>query len=151
MAVRTSSDSKHYKPNTGVVVNEVVCTPQVINSSSSLLYFDWAMDKLNGRVGVGAVVLNLEHGLLGALSVPLPLSQNPKATEALALCEIGGVLDAVRLIMTDFEIVSWRHVKKRFNVVAHELARRALSLTEGWLCKEQGPEWLFQLIAGSNV
>ncbi|KAL6192120.1 hypothetical protein ACLB2K_038507 [Fragaria x ananassa] len=133
------------KPITGFVVKEIVRTPQVSNTSSSLLYFDGAVDKLNGRVGVGAVVLNPEHGLLGALSIPLPLSLNPKATE------IGGVLDAVRLTMTEFEIVSWRHMKKRFNAVAHELARRALSLAEGWFCKEQGPEWLIQLIAGSNV
>ncbi|KAL6125577.1 hypothetical protein ACLB2K_073633 [Fragaria x ananassa] len=163
-----------------------VRTLHVSNTSSSLLYFDGAVDKLNGRVGVGAVVLNPEHGLLGALSIPLPLSLNPKATEALALwygieygkklgllnvdirgdalnvlnglntrgwdfSEIGGVLDAVRLTMTEFEIVSWRHVKKRFNAVAHELARRALSLVEGWFSKKQGPEWLIQLIAGSNV
>nr|XP_011462069.1 PREDICTED: uncharacterized protein LOC105350822 [Fragaria vesca subsp. vesca] len=157
------------KPITGIVVKEVVRTPQ-----------------LNGRVGVGVVVLNPEHGLLGALLVLLPLSLNPKATEALALwygieygkklgvsnvdirgdalnvlnglktcgwdfSEIRGVLDAVRLIMTDFEIVSWRHVKKRFNAVAHELARKALSLAQGWFCKEQGPEWLLQLIVDSNV
>ncbi|KAL6205835.1 hypothetical protein ACLB2K_023087 [Fragaria x ananassa] len=73
------------KLSTGIVVKEIVSTPQVSNTSSSLLYFDGAVDKLNGRVGVGAVVLNPEHGLLGALSVPLPLSLNPKATEALAL------------------------------------------------------------------
>ncbi|KAL6226180.1 hypothetical protein ACLB2K_000143 [Fragaria x ananassa] len=105
---------------------------------------------------VRAVVLNPEHGFLGALSVPLPLSLNPKATEALALWygieygkklgitnvdirgdalnvlnglktrgwdfnEIRGVLDAVKLIMTEFEIVSWRCVKKRFNTVTHGL------------------------------
>ncbi|KAL6221367.1 hypothetical protein ACLB2K_009118 [Fragaria x ananassa] len=35
--------------------------------------------------------------------------------------EIRGVLDAVKLIMTEFEIVSWRCVKKRFNAVTHGL------------------------------
>ncbi|KAL6211771.1 hypothetical protein ACLB2K_016994 [Fragaria x ananassa] len=73
------------KPITDFVVKEIVRTPLVSNTSSSILYFDGAVDKLNGRVGVGAVVLNPEHGLLDALSIPLPLSLNPKATEALAL------------------------------------------------------------------
>ncbi|KAL6135993.1 hypothetical protein ACLB2K_061295 [Fragaria x ananassa] len=143
-------------------------TPQVSNISSSLLYFDGAVDKLNGRVGVGVVVLNPEHGLLGALLVPLPLSLNPKATKALALwyeieyekklgitnVDIRGdalnVLNGLKTRGWDFR-VSWRHVKKCFNAVAHELARRALSLVEGWFCKEQGHEWLLQLIVGSNV
>ncbi|KAL6124460.1 hypothetical protein ACLB2K_076972 [Fragaria x ananassa] len=158
-------------------------------SGSSYLYgfFDQAWREGMSQEEVEALVVKAvslaiardgasgEHGLLGALSIPLPLSLNPKATEALALWygieygkklgllnvdirgdalnvlnglntrgwdfnEIGGVLDAVRLTTTEFEIVSWRHVKKRFNAVAHELARRALSLAEGWFCKEQGPE-----------
>ncbi|XP_062005812.1 uncharacterized protein LOC133722992 [Rosa rugosa] len=62
------------------------------------------------------------------------------------LSAIGGVLDAVRLLMREFDIISWKHVKKRSNLVAHKLARSALSLVQAMFCKDVGPPWLHDLI-----
>ncbi|PRQ45315.1 putative ribonuclease H-like domain-containing protein [Rosa chinensis] len=62
------------------------------------------------------------------------------------LSAIGGVLDAVRLLMREFEMISWKHVKKRSNLVAHKLARSALSLVQAMFCKDVGPPWLHDLI-----
>ncbi|PRQ57228.1 putative ribonuclease H-like domain-containing protein [Rosa chinensis] len=62
------------------------------------------------------------------------------------LSDIGGVLDAVRLMMREFDMVSWKNVKKRSNLVAHKLARSALSLVQAMFCKDEGPPWLHDLI-----
>ncbi|KAL6183056.1 hypothetical protein ACLB2K_044467 [Fragaria x ananassa] len=62
------------------------------------------------------------------------------------LSEIGGVLDAVRVMMRAFEVVSWKHVKKRLNIVVHRLARSALTRTQAMYCRENGPEWLHELV-----
>ncbi|KAL6130570.1 hypothetical protein ACLB2K_068949 [Fragaria x ananassa] len=65
------------------------------------------------------------------------------------LSEIGGILDAIRLLMSEFDWISWKHVKKRRNSIAHSLARSALSLSQTWFCKEDGPPWLHDVIAGN--
>ncbi|XP_062018172.1 uncharacterized protein LOC133734535 [Rosa rugosa] len=155
---------------------------EVSHNSNPVVFFDGAVNKDTGIVGLGAVVLRSDRSLLGALSVPLPFLLTPAVTEALALwhglnyckelgvqsvvikgdalnvlnglkvdgwdlSEIGGVLDAVGLMMHEFELVSWKQVKKRFNAIAHHLARSALTLPQAWYCKEQGTLWIYDLIA----
>ncbi|KAL6179390.1 hypothetical protein ACLB2K_050905 [Fragaria x ananassa] len=58
---------------------------QVSDSSCAIMFFDGAVDKLGGRGGLGAAMLSAKRGLLGALSIPLPFSLSPLATEPLAL------------------------------------------------------------------
>ncbi|KAL6178031.1 hypothetical protein ACLB2K_049551 [Fragaria x ananassa] len=62
------------------------------------------------------------------------------------LSEIGGVLDAVGVLMREFEVVSWKHVKKRLNIVVHRLARSALTRTQAMYCRKNGPQWLHELV-----
>ncbi|XP_062007966.1 uncharacterized protein LOC133724996 [Rosa rugosa] len=78
------------------------------------LFFDGATDAGRGCVGLGAVIVNNMGGLIGALSIPLPelgLRRVKVFGDALNvlngltvpswdLSDIGGILDAVRLIKT---------------------------------------------------
>lgn len=47
---------------------------------------------------------------------------NSLKMDLLDLSEIGGLLDGIRLMLPDFTIVSWKHVRKRGNQVVHGLA-----------------------------
>lgn len=62
------------------------------------------------------------------------------------LSEIGVVIEEVKLVMLDFEMVSWKHVKKKGNIVAHRLDRSALQIKESMFCQEVGPSWIHDLV-----
>ncbi|KAL6192083.1 hypothetical protein ACLB2K_038470 [Fragaria x ananassa] len=57
----------------------------------------------------------------------------------LDLSDIGGVMDAVRSLKSEFEWISWKHVRKHKNQIAHTLARRALKMDQNLLCFDSGP------------
>ncbi|KAL6176764.1 hypothetical protein ACLB2K_053397 [Fragaria x ananassa] len=65
----------------------------------------------------------------------------------LDLSDIRGVIDAVRSLKSEFEWISWKHVRKRKNQITHTLARRALKMDQALLCFDSGPPWLQELIA----
>ncbi|PRQ37402.1 putative ribonuclease H-like domain, reverse transcriptase zinc-binding domain-containing protein [Rosa chinensis] len=66
------------------------------------------------------------------------------------LTEIGAVLEGVRLLLQEFEFVNWKHVRKKANQVAHELARSALKSVQSMFCRERGPPWLSELVEATN-
>ncbi|KAL6133695.1 hypothetical protein ACLB2K_065929 [Fragaria x ananassa] len=65
----------------------------------------------------------------------------------LDLSDIGGVVDAVRNLKSEFEWILRKHVRKRKNQIAHTLARRALKMDQALFCFDSRPPWLQELIA----
>lgn len=55
-------------------------------------------------------------------------------------------MEEVKQVMRVFEMVSWKHVRKKCNIVAQKLARSALKLNENMYCQEVGPPWLHNLV-----
>ncbi|XP_040374702.1 uncharacterized protein LOC121052859 [Rosa chinensis] len=114
------------------------------------LHFDGACDVKNGRVGIGAVVLDEFERMQGALAVPVDGTLSRLATEAAALrygilyckelgftrveiegdalnvlkalhsngfdlSEIRAIIEGVKHVMVEMEIVKWKHVRKKYN------------------------------------
>lgn len=62
------------------------------------------------------------------------------------LSEIGAIIEEVKLVILDFDMVSWKHVKNKCTIVAHRLARSALRINDNMFCQEVGPPWLDDVV-----
>ncbi|KAL6186103.1 hypothetical protein ACLB2K_042225 [Fragaria x ananassa] len=97
----------------------------------------WYGLKLSKQVGVSKLTI-----VGDAINVIHAIGQS-----GLDLSDIGGVMDAVRSLKSEFEWISWKHVRKRKNQIAHTLARRALKMDQALLCFDSWPPWLQELIS----
>ncbi|KAL6176931.1 hypothetical protein ACLB2K_053563 [Fragaria x ananassa] len=75
---------------------------------------------------------------------------NAIGRNVLDLSDIGGIMDAVRWMKAEFEWVSWKHVRKRQNGIAHTLARHALKMVQSMFCYDSGPPWLHEVIVAHS-
>lgn len=75
---------------------------------------------------------------------------NAIGRNVLDLSDIGGIMDAVRRMKAEFEWVSWKHVRKRQNGIAHTLARHALKMVQSMFCYDSGPPWLHEVIVAHS-
>ncbi|XP_062026332.1 uncharacterized protein LOC133742668 [Rosa rugosa] len=62
------------------------------------------------------------------------------------LSEIEAVIEDVKHVMVEMEMVKWKHVWKKYNQLARALARLALTMAESMFCKEISPIWLQDLV-----
>ncbi|KAL6134281.1 hypothetical protein ACLB2K_066513 [Fragaria x ananassa] len=92
------------------------------------LFFDGACDSNADMAGLGAIIMNRCVNVIHAIG-----------QSGLDLSDIGGVMDAVRSLKSKFEWISWKHVRKRKNQIAHTLARRALKMNQALFCFDSGP------------
>ncbi|KAL6202879.1 hypothetical protein ACLB2K_026583 [Fragaria x ananassa] len=97
----------------------------------------WYGMKLSKQVGVSKLII-----VGDAVNVIHAIGQS-----GLDLSNIGGVMDAVHSLKSEFEWISWKHVRKRKNQIAHTLARRALKMDQSLFCFDYEPSWLQELIA----
>ncbi|KAL6219400.1 hypothetical protein ACLB2K_007159 [Fragaria x ananassa] len=75
---------------------------------------------------------------------------NAIGRNVLDLSDIGGIMDAVRRMKAEFEWVSWKHVRKRQNGIAHTLAQHALKMVQSMFCYDSGPPWLHEVIVAHS-
>ncbi|KAL6195493.1 hypothetical protein ACLB2K_031112 [Fragaria x ananassa] len=99
-----------------------------LSEQVATLFFDGACDSKAGMAGLGAIIMS------GSVNVIHVIGQS-----GLDLSDIGGVMDAVCSLKSEFEWISWKHVRKRKNQIAHTLARRALKMDQALLCFDSGP------------
>ncbi|KAL6133779.1 hypothetical protein ACLB2K_066013 [Fragaria x ananassa] len=97
----------------------------------------WYGMKLSKQVGVSKLTI-----VGDAVNVIHAIGQN-----GLDLSDIGGFMDAICSLKLKFEWISWKHVRKRKNQIAHTFARRALKMDQALFCFDFGPPWLQKLIA----
>ncbi|KAL6129644.1 hypothetical protein ACLB2K_072993 [Fragaria x ananassa] len=80
----------------------------------------WYGLKLSKQVGVSKLTI-----VGDAVNVIHIIGQS-----GLDLSDIGGVMDAVCSLKSEFEWISWKHIRKRKNQIVHTLARRALKMDQ---------------------
>nr|XP_011465330.1 PREDICTED: uncharacterized protein LOC105351724 [Fragaria vesca subsp. vesca] len=71
---------------------------------------------------------------------------NAIGRNVLDLSDIGEIMDAVRMMNAELEWVSWKHVRKRQNRIAHTLARHALKMVQSMFCYDSGPHGFMKLL-----
>ncbi|KAL6191245.1 hypothetical protein ACLB2K_037636 [Fragaria x ananassa] len=94
-----------------------------LSEQVATLFFDGACDSKASMAGLGAIIMS------GSVNVIHAIGQSD-----LDLSDIGGVMDAVRSLKSEFEWISWKHVRKHKNQITHTLAIRALKMDQALLC-----------------
>ena len=83
-----------------------------------------------------AMELALEIGLnKGVLEGDLLILMNALKTNSHSLAQFGHIIKDIQFLAFQFSIISFSHVKRHYNTVAHSIARRALSfsLLQVWM------------------
>ena len=87
-----------------------------------------------------AMELALEIGLnKGVLEGDSLILMNALKTNSHSLAQFGHIIKDIQFLTSQFSIISFSHVKRHCNTIAHSIARRALSFSSLQVWREDVP------------